>query len=107
MRAVPRTPAQVETNLVLGEVAQGVVERVHADLGEGQVVLHSGLGVDLVPGFRDGGVVDLDGQAGIDNGLVLLAHGVRAGVDEFFIGRVVLVANARAGTRGECGDEAC
>lgn len=46
--AMPAAPAQVEPDPVFRQPAQRIVERVHPDLGERQVVLDAGLGLDLV-----------------------------------------------------------
>ena len=88
-----------------GKVAQRPVRCLDPELDELQVVRQARLRVDLVPALGQGRVVELDGQAGVDDGLVFLAHRVGAGVEEFLVAAVVLVGHAGARTGGEGGDE--
>src|SRR5699024_7837506 len=73
---------------------------------EGEVVLDAGLGVDLVPVLGDRGVVDLHGEAGCGDGLVLGAHHLDPGVEEGVDVAVVVVDDAAAGAGREGGEEA-
>src|SRR5699024_7353969 len=85
---------------------QGPVDGVHALAGEGEVVLDAGLGVDLVPVLRDRGVIDLDGEPGGGDRLVLGAHHLDPGVEEGVHVAVVVVVDAAARARGEGVEEA-
>ncbi len=88
------------------DVAEGVVEGVDAQLGVLAVGGDVHLGVDL-PGICEIGVVDLEDEAGVDDGLVFLAHGVGDGENVFLVRLVVLVDQPvldRAG--GDGGHEA-
>jgi hypothetical protein len=58
----------VESDLLLGQATEGVVESVDPDLGERAVVRDARLGVDLVPVLGDRRVVDLQGHPGVDAG---------------------------------------
>src|ERR1700733_4450575 len=49
VRAVPATPTQVETDAIMGQTLDRVVERLDADHRELLVLLHRRLGVDHVP----------------------------------------------------------
>ena len=56
-------------------------------------------GVDLIPVLGDRRIVKLQHQAGLDDRRVLLAHRLRAGVDQVLVVLVVLVGEARAAAR--------
>src|SRR6202040_724422 len=59
-----------------------------------------------VPGGGDAGIVNLQDEARLDDRLVLVAHGVGEGVDEFLVGLVVLVIDEMVEpSRRERGDE--
>jgi hypothetical protein len=96
----------MEPDPVLGQPANGVVESLHADHGELPVVLRGRLGVDHVPVLGDGGIVELEDEAGVHDGPVLLPHGVGAGEEELLLGLVVPVADARGAARSDRREEA-
>ena len=106
MRAVPAAPAEMEADAILRQAAQRVVQRLDLGHGELAVVLGRRLGIDLVEVLGDRRIVDLQHQAGVDDRLVFLAHGVGAGEDELVVALVVLVADARAARRPDRGHEA-
>ena len=92
MRPVPAAPADVVADAILGDPAQRVVERAHAQVGPAPVVV-PGLAaghhrVGLVHHHR---VVDLEQQAGVDDRLVLLVERVGEREYELLLGGVVLV----------------
>ncbi len=103
--AVPTSPAEVKPDLLLGQVAQCVIQRLHPNPGEVAVVLDRGFRIDLVPVLGNGRIVDLHDQAGIDDDLVLLTHRIGTGVDELLFGGVVRVANARGAARRDSGNK--
>ncbi len=90
VRAVVAAPADVEPDAVLRDVAQGVVQRVDAHLGV-LVVVGSAHLREHLPAVAQVRVVDLEDEAGIDDRLVLLRHGVSDGVHELLVRLVVLV----------------
>lgn len=75
-------------------------------MDEIQVVGNGGFGIDLVPAFGDGGIVNLNREPGIDNCLVLFFEYVCPGEEKFLVRAVVLVADAGSGAGGESGYEA-
>ena len=105
VRAVPASPAQMEADAVLRQTLDRVVQRLDPDHGELAISLHGRRRIDLVPVLGDRRIVELQHQPGIDDRLVFLAHRVGAGVDELFLGLVVLVADARATARRDRGHE--
>ena len=64
----------------LRQAADRVVERLDADHREFPVILDRRFGVDHVPVLGDRRIVELQDKPGVDDRLVLLAHGVGAGV---------------------------
>ncbi len=68
-----------------------MVEGVDAHIGPAAAVFDRQTGVHDVVG-EQAGVIDLQEEAGVDDGVVLLAHGVGDGVDVLLLGGVVLVA---------------
>ena len=101
MRPVPAAPADVVADAVLGNPAQRVVERAHAQVGPAPVV------VPRLPArhhrvrlVHHHGVVDLHQQAGVDDRLVLLVQRVGEREHELLLAGVVLVLEpVRAGRR--------
>src|SRR5699024_1092831 len=57
--SMPGTPAGVESDLVFGQVADGVVECFNADLGKFAVILNGWFRRNLIPVFGNRWVVDL------------------------------------------------
>ena len=106
VRTMPAAPAQVETDPVPRQSPQRVIERLHADHRELPVRARRGRRVDHVPVLGDGGIVELEDESRVDDGLVLLPHGVGAGVDELLLGLVVLVADPGGAARRDGGHEA-
>jgi len=62
-----------------GKPRRGVIERLHPDHGELSVLVDGGLGIDHVPVLGDGRIVELEHEARVEDGLVLLSHRLRAG----------------------------
>ena len=83
-------PARVQAYLLARDVAQRVVQHFNALLGEPPVRgdIHLGL---YLPGIEEVGVVYLQDEPCIRDGLVLLVHGVGDGVEELLFRGVVLV----------------
>ena len=106
VRAVPAAPAEMEADAILRQAAQRMVQRLDLGHGELAILLGGRLGIDLVEVLGDRRIVDLQDQAGVDDRLVLLAHGVGAGEDELVVALVVVVADARAARRADRGHEA-
>ena len=96
----------MEADAILRQTAYGVVQRIDALHGELLVLFDSWGGIDHVPVLGDGRVVDLQDQAGIDDGLVFVVHRVGAGVQEFLVGLVVGVGDARGTAWGDRAHEA-
>ena len=103
---VPASPAEVKADAVLGQAADGVVERLDADHREPPVVLDGGLRIHHVPVLGDGRIVELEDEPRVDDGPVLLAHGVGAGEEEFLVRPVVAVGDAGGAAGGDGGHEA-
>ena len=95
----------MQPDLLLRKVAERPVGGLDPELDELQVVLEAGLRVDLVPALGQRRVIELNGQPGVDDGLVFLPHGVGAGVEQFLFGLVVVVGNPCAGAWGQRRDE--
>src|SRR6516162_11908486 len=95
VRTMPATPAEMEADAIPGHALDGMVERLDAPHGEFAVFLHRRLGIDHVPILGDGWIIELQYEAGTDNGLVFLAHGIGTGKEKLLLVPVVLVANAR------------
>ena len=99
VRAVPRTPAHVETHQRRIDALQRVVQRVDAHAREGTVILHRRLRVHLIPALRDVRRVDLHRQARVRDPLVLLAQHVRARPHHGLVVLVECVGHASRRTR--------
>ena len=106
VRAVPASPAQVEPDAVLRQAPDRVVERLDPDHRELPVVLHRRLGIDHVPVLGDRRIVELQDKPRLDDRLVFLAHRIGAGVQQFLLGLVVGIADARGAARGDRAHEA-
>jgi len=70
------------------------------------IVGHRGLGVDHVPVLGDRRIIELQDEPGVDDGLVLLAHGIGAGEQKLFLGLVVPIGDPRGAAGGDRGHEA-
>src|SRR5207248_7934399 len=91
--------AQMEADAVLRQAADRVVERLDPDHRELLVLLDRRLRIDHVPVLGDRRIVELQGEAGIEDRLVLLAHRIGAGVKELLLGLVVRIADPRGAAR--------
>ena len=83
-----------------------MVERLHASHGELPVVGDLGLGVHHVPVLGDRGIVELQDEPGVDDGLVFLAHRVGAREQELLVGLVIPIRNTRGAAGRDRGHEA-
>ena len=102
VRGVPAAVAEVVADAVLGDAAQGVVERLDAQLGPLAIGLRA-LRHEVVVGVGEHGVVDLEDEAGLRDGEVLVAQGVGEGVDVLLF-RLVVVVDAVEGGAGRRDD---
>jgi hypothetical protein len=99
---VAASPADVETDTLLGDVADGAIDCLYPHLGELAVVRDAHLRVDVIP-VRQVRVVELQGDARVRDSLVLLVHRIRYGEQHLLLRAVVLVAQPMLdGSRGEC-----
>ena len=89
VRAVPRAPAEVQADELLGESLDCFVDRIDADLSERKVVLDRGLGVDLVPVLSERGIINLNDQTRIGDCLELFALDLDPCVDVLLLGPCV------------------
>ena len=64
----------MKADAVLRQAPDGVVERFDPHHREFLVILDRRLGIDHVPVLGDRGIVELQDQPGIDDGLVFFAH---------------------------------
>ena len=80
----------MEANRFLGDVAQCVVKRFDAELGERAVLGDTQVRVDL-PGVGQVRVVDLEQETSVGDRLVLFVHGVGDRVQEVLVSVVVSV----------------
>ena len=99
VRAVPRTPAHVETHEIRVNALQRVVQRVNTHARERAVILNRRLRVHLIPDLRDIRRINLDRQARVRNPLVLLAQHVRARPHHGLVVLVERVSHASRRTR--------
>ncbi len=106
VRPVPASPAEVEPDAVPGQTGDRVVERLDPGHREPLVLLDAGGGIDLVPVLRDARVVKLEYQPGVHDRPVLLAHRVRARVQELLVAGIELVADPGAASRRDRRHEA-
>ncbi len=105
VRAVPAAPAEMKADAILRQAAQRVVERFDPRHGELAVFFGRRLGIDLIEVLGDRRIVDLQDETSLDDRLVLLAHRLGTGEDEFLVALVVLVADARGAARPDRGHE--
>ena len=89
MGAVVVAPTDMQANLFAGDATQGVIQcvnpqRVFAVVGQGDVG-------QAVPAVLQVRIVDLQQEAGIDDGLVFLMHGISDGQQERLVALVVFV----------------
>ena len=82
--SVAAAPAHVESDLLFGYIAQCVVERLHAQRGVAPIVVDAHVGEHL-PAVGQVRIVDLEVEAGVGDGAVLLVHGVGDGEQELFV----------------------
>ena len=99
MRAVPASPAQMEADFVGRQPFDRVVDRVDLHLGIAAIAFDARFVLLLVPVLADRRIVELNGQAGVDDRLVFFVHGVGARVQQFLFALVILVRHARAARR--------
>ena len=102
--AMITAPTHMEAHPVDGQISQAVVKRLDAQLLILPVLRHAHLRIHL-PCIRQIRVVDLEDEAGVDDGLVFFVHGVgdgekiglvRVGSTRFFI-QCSMVPGATAG----------
>ena len=106
VRAMPAAPTEVVPDLFLGDVAQGVVQRLTAHLAELAVAVDPHRDADPIPQRAHPGVVDLHLEPGVGDRLVLLAHRLGDGVDVLLVGRVdALLATGLDAERRRRGEE--
>ena len=91
---MPAAPAQVVPDLLLGDVAQRVVQRFAAHLAELAVPVEPHLEPDPVPQRAEPGIVDLHLEPGRGDRLVLDLHRLGDRVDVLLVGLVELVRAA-------------
>ncbi len=103
--AVPRAPAEVQTDLLLRQARDRLVDRVDADLREREVVLDRGLRVDLIPVLGERRIVELHDQARVGDGPVLLAQRRDPRIDVRLLRGVEVVLDARGRARRDRRDE--
>ena len=89
-----------------GKPPQRVIKRFHAHLLEFLELLERRLGIDHVPVVGKAWIVDLQDDAGIDDGLVFVAHGVGRGEQKLFFGLVIEVDAAGEAARADRTHEA-
>ena len=77
---------------LLWQAAQRMIERFDPDHRELLVVFDTGLGIDHVPARRGRRIVELQDKSRIEDGLVLLAHRLGAGIEELLVALVVVVS---------------
>ena len=106
VRAVPAAPADVKADAVRRQPAQRVIERLHAHLLEFLELPKRRLRIDHVPVVRQARIVDLQHDAGIDDRLVLVAHRLGRGEQEFLLGLVIKIDAAGEAARADRAHEA-
>ena len=102
---VPRTPTQVETHLCRVDTLERGVDRITPHLDVPPIVLDTRRRVDLVPGLRQGGVVDLDGQPGLGDRQVFLAKHLGTGLHDLLVIGVVGIVQTSCRAGRDRGDE--
>src|SRR3990172_9019384 len=95
-RAFVDAVARVEAHLLLGDAAQGVVQRIDVGLGEPALLGAAFVALEEAGERR---VVDLEDEAGTDDGEVLLTHRLGDGEEVLLLGLVVLVDAQSLGRR--------
>ena len=105
VRPVPAAPADVITDAILRQTAQRVIERLDPHRGEFLVFLDAGLRIGHVPGVRQAGIVELQHEARLDDGLVFLAHRLAERLEERLVRRVVPVLPPCEASRSNRSDE--
>ncbi len=91
MRAVPASPAEMVAHAVFRDVAQSVVERLDAHLAVGAERLEPHSNADAIPQRGQPRIVDLQDQAGGDDGLVFDPHRLGEGEHILFVALVIAV----------------
>ena len=91
MRALIVAPAQVNSNLCWVDVRDSVVDGLDVHVEALKVLGVTEVGVLDVSAHGEVGCVDLQGQAGVDDGFVLDAHSLCVCEQVVIEGRVVLV----------------
>ena len=89
--AMPATPANVIAYAVFGKAFKGVVQRIDANFGEFPVLFNAWIRHNHVVGVRQGGIVNLQHETGIDDCLVLVLHRIGKSEEVLLIVPVVLV----------------
>jgi hypothetical protein len=85
VRTVPASPTEVIADPILGDVAQCIVQRLNAHLAPAFESLKADADSDAVPEGGQPRVVDLQDNARLDDGVVLLAQRLSQSEDEVFI----------------------
>ena len=91
--------AGVETDLLVRDSAQGVIDHLHPQRHDLAAFLDAELRVPVIVG-RQSGIVDLQHEAGVDDGLILDVHSVGKREEVFLLGRVEVVAVVQRHVRG-------
>ena len=91
---------------VLGQPRQRVVDGLHPQRGEVPVFLNGRRRIRHTVLGNHSGVIDLQDEPGLDDGAVLLLHGVGDGEQVLLLGGVILVSALQFdGSRRTRGDE--
>ena len=90
--AVPAAPAHMVANAVLGQTRQGLIEGLHPTHGKGAIVRQGGLRVRRIVLRHQARIVDLQDEARVDDGLILVLHGVGDSGEVIVRAWVILIA---------------
>src|SRR5687767_15224131 len=74
VRTMPAAPADVIAHAIDRDAFEGVIENFNPLRRVAPVFLDAWLGIEHVPGTGETGVVELEDEAGIDDGAILFAH---------------------------------
>ena len=102
VRAGPTAPAHVVAHPVGGDAAQRVVEHLHMHAHPFAEILQGPRGHHPVIGDGGTGVIELQDQARIDDGLVFDPHRLGNRLQAFLVARVVLVFAVGNHAGGRC-----
>src|ERR1700733_9991383 len=106
MRTVPTSPADVETDAILRDSFQGMINCLNLELRPfpvaGRVTF---LREPQVPDVDQGRIVDLQDETGVDDGLIFFTDGLRHRPCIVLLGLIVLVWQDLQRRRRYCGNE--